>query len=292
MGTRRAADKAGGRKAGSMTDNGRFVRVPVSLIDSMERGEVSRGALAIYAVIGSYADKNGFAWPSVDTIAERAGCSRRLVGYALEELQNAGHLTIKRRGKRTAIFHLSLSSVDVQPVACHDVQPVACHTAASQAQPHAQNPTHELESLELESLELESEKTSTTTLQDTQILHTSATRQSGAGGSTGSSQENPMTFHTLPRWLRDKLELSGVMWRLYPDGMTAEEAGAWQGLVATHGQDLLLRWWGNLAAKRLSDITGNSPAAWYNGLIQNKLEEQRREREWYAQVVQPALAGR
>lgn len=51
----------------------------------------------VLCVIASYADTNGYCWPSVPTIAAGAGASERQVQYCLKHLQDVGAIDIVRR---------------------------------------------------------------------------------------------------------------------------------------------------------------------------------------------------
>lgn len=53
----------------------------------------------ILVVIAEHADKNGLAWPSIQTIARLANCSARFVKETIAKLKS-GELVIERGGGR------------------------------------------------------------------------------------------------------------------------------------------------------------------------------------------------
>ena len=65
----------------------------------LENSKTKGAQRLILVVIAEHADKNGLAWPSVDTIARLANCSERFVKKTISELKSE-ELTIERGGGR------------------------------------------------------------------------------------------------------------------------------------------------------------------------------------------------
>ena len=81
-----------------MSTEGLWVPVPIDLINDYR---LDACAIAIYAALASFADFNsGEAYPSVRTIAHRAGCSPRTVHSRLRLLDSIGWVH-KYSGKET-----------------------------------------------------------------------------------------------------------------------------------------------------------------------------------------------
>lgn len=94
------------------TDTGPFVIVPVWLLHA----GVTDKALRLYAVLGSYADRELKAWPSRQKLADRMGCSAGSLDRALRELESVGAVQRIRRtdddgANRTNIYRLYRSQV-------------------------------------------------------------------------------------------------------------------------------------------------------------------------------------
>lgn len=60
------------------------------------RTDVGPAAKLVYARLMRYAGRCGVAWPTLETLAESMGISRRTVCYALDELRSAGLIETKK----------------------------------------------------------------------------------------------------------------------------------------------------------------------------------------------------
>ena len=65
----------------------------------LENSKTKGAQRLILVVIAEHADKNGLAWPSVETIARLANCSERFVKQTIAKLES-GELVIERGGGR------------------------------------------------------------------------------------------------------------------------------------------------------------------------------------------------
>src|SRR3954452_18399984 len=81
-----------------------FFRVEHDLLRSDSFKELGGSAIKVYLVIGLYSDfGSDWAYPSIRTIASRAGLSRQTVLGAVAELTRRGLLaTSKSKGRSTA----------------------------------------------------------------------------------------------------------------------------------------------------------------------------------------------
>lgn len=66
-------------------------------LDVLDDTDLPALAKAVYAALASYATADGRAWPSVASIARRAGCGTTTVKNELRRLENAGYVVRKRR---------------------------------------------------------------------------------------------------------------------------------------------------------------------------------------------------
>ena len=66
-----------------------YVRIPMELFAAQG---VKASTIATYASLASYADKKGFCFPSVPTIAERAGLSEKVARRECKKLVELGYL--------------------------------------------------------------------------------------------------------------------------------------------------------------------------------------------------------
>ena len=65
----------------------------------LENSKTKGAQRLILVVVAEHADKNGLAWPSIETIARLANCSERFVKKTISELKSE-ELTIERGGGR------------------------------------------------------------------------------------------------------------------------------------------------------------------------------------------------
>ena len=79
----------------------RFGRIPLWWIVALRDAGAGIMARDVLIVIASYADKStGLAWPSVESISEDLGVSRRAIVKAIRELEENGIIKIARRNRR------------------------------------------------------------------------------------------------------------------------------------------------------------------------------------------------
>lgn len=74
------------------TNPRQYVRIPMTL---MTTDGVKASTIATYASLASYADKKGFCFPSIPTIAERAGLSEKVARRECKKLVELGYLERK-----------------------------------------------------------------------------------------------------------------------------------------------------------------------------------------------------
>ena len=85
-----------------------------TIIQNNTWAKMSMASKAVYPVIKSYCNSdNGSAFPSYDTLVEKAGISRKTVTVALKELVELGLLTEKKTKGRVTIYSLQ-ETFDVQ----------------------------------------------------------------------------------------------------------------------------------------------------------------------------------
>ena len=75
-----------------------FAMVSLTALDVA--AEIGTTAVAVLVALARYADRNRRCWPSVATIADKAGCKPRAARIALRNLEAAGVITTTRRYKR------------------------------------------------------------------------------------------------------------------------------------------------------------------------------------------------
>ena len=73
----------------SKTNPHQYVRIPHSLLTT---DGIKASSIAVYAALASYADKDGFSWPSVPSIAKRAGLSEKITRRECKRLVELGYL--------------------------------------------------------------------------------------------------------------------------------------------------------------------------------------------------------
>ena len=95
---------------------GRFARVPYGAIRD-ER--ISFATLRVLVAFAERADSSGSSYPSVRTIAEDSGCTRRTVQRAIRRLEKAGYLSTipggMVRGRRRATRYTLVFRPDPRP---------------------------------------------------------------------------------------------------------------------------------------------------------------------------------
>jgi hypothetical protein len=83
-----------GGKSQNLT--GRWAKLSASAVLDKR---LTAAALRVLAVLGTYADAHGLAWPSVETIAGRLGLKRRVVHIHLKKLHLLGYIDIRPRSR-------------------------------------------------------------------------------------------------------------------------------------------------------------------------------------------------
>lgn len=73
-------------------------------------------AFRVAICIAAHADRDGSAWPSIDTIALEVGLRRDRVIAALRQLEKTGILTTTRRYKQASVYTLAFSAPDVPTI--------------------------------------------------------------------------------------------------------------------------------------------------------------------------------
>jgi GntR family transcriptional regulator len=79
---------------GVATRTGPFSIVPEWLLD---RPGITHTGIALYALLGRYADRNGRSWPGIRTLAQRLQVSDRTIQRTLRDLEAAGALSVEVR---------------------------------------------------------------------------------------------------------------------------------------------------------------------------------------------------
>ena len=66
-------------------------------IDVVTDPALSLRAKGLYALLSTYADKERSCYPSINTLAEYSGTSRRTIERALRELEDSNYITRNNR---------------------------------------------------------------------------------------------------------------------------------------------------------------------------------------------------
>jgi predicted transcriptional regulator len=78
------------------------MRYGIVTYTSMHDLNLSLQAKGVYGILATYADKDGWCWPKVATLAEKSSVSVRTVNRALKELKQHGY--VHREGKKFRIL--------------------------------------------------------------------------------------------------------------------------------------------------------------------------------------------
>lgn len=78
----------------SLQPDATFAVIPTWVLD---HPELTPLAVRLYGVLARYADNDGQAWPSRETLARRLGCSRKSIDRGTRALISAGAVTAERR---------------------------------------------------------------------------------------------------------------------------------------------------------------------------------------------------
>lgn len=68
----------------------------------MERSQHKKSTLLVQVILADYANDEGLAWPSIETIGERAGLKRTAVDDALKKLRDSGDIVVEQQGGTAA----------------------------------------------------------------------------------------------------------------------------------------------------------------------------------------------
>ena len=106
----------------------RFAILPARAI---EDDRLSRTHIRALGALGTFTDKNGWAWPSVGTMADALGVSRQLVSRCLHDLKAWGYVEIRGRkgedgGQTSNLYRVLFDRGEpVAPPATSEVAPPA-----------------------------------------------------------------------------------------------------------------------------------------------------------------------
>lgn len=106
---------------------------------------ISPGAAVVGLALASFMNRAGECRPSADTLAERAGLSKREVFYSLKELKRAGFHEVKRRARSASIYRF-IPSDKVQGLALHN-SAQACTSPPDKVQGLAPQKPHEVQGI-------------------------------------------------------------------------------------------------------------------------------------------------
>jgi len=112
----------GGRAA---KGSGKFAIVSASAVDDQRLGHAG---LRVLCCLGTYADKDGLAFPGMSTICERLGLTRTTVVWHLQRLEALGYVEIIRRtradgGKDGNHYRLRRAEQPAPPMSSHSTSP-------------------------------------------------------------------------------------------------------------------------------------------------------------------------
>lgn len=84
----------------------------MSRLEFLYRTDLSHKAVCVYIYLFDRANRDGFCWPAIPTIARDLKLSQSTVRRALHELRNEGLITSKQRyrpngGKSSLLFKLT-----------------------------------------------------------------------------------------------------------------------------------------------------------------------------------------
>lgn len=92
----------------------------------LEHSEATLADRLVLIAIANHCDGRGVnAWPAIDTVAKEARVDRRTVFRAIEALEEAGELTVKRRPGRPNVYGITALTgwQDVTPQGMADCHP-------------------------------------------------------------------------------------------------------------------------------------------------------------------------
>jgi len=75
-------------------NSGRFAITPARAVEDHRLGDA---AYRLLACLGTYADKDGWCWPSMPTLADRLGITRQAVQRSIRQLAETGYIEVEPR---------------------------------------------------------------------------------------------------------------------------------------------------------------------------------------------------
>ncbi len=69
--------------------SGRFSIIPARAIDDPRLG---KAALLVLCALGTYSDRDGWSWPSSNTLANRLRVSRRHISNGLRQIEQLNYI--------------------------------------------------------------------------------------------------------------------------------------------------------------------------------------------------------
>ena len=97
---------------------GGWFKITNAMIDDGTMARLGNAALRVFLVLSRMANAEGMAWPSVATLVERTGCSRRDVFRAIRELEQAKLVTRRSGGgqRRTNWYRVNQTVPPTAPL--------------------------------------------------------------------------------------------------------------------------------------------------------------------------------
>lgn len=83
---------------------GRYTRIPYRAVDALPI--VGTTAFAVFGVLASHANKENVCWPSVATIADRAGIKERAAQLAINALVQEGLIVVEKHPGRVNRYRI------------------------------------------------------------------------------------------------------------------------------------------------------------------------------------------
>jgi DNA-binding transcriptional ArsR family regulator len=96
-----------------VVENGHFSRLPAAAVFDRR---LSAANLRWLAALGVYADRNGFCWPSMTTLARRMGCTRQNVSYHIRKVEGFGYVHVTRRKRGNGANDVNLYQLVYPPI--------------------------------------------------------------------------------------------------------------------------------------------------------------------------------
>lgn len=115
---------------------GGFTKIDNQIIDDES---ITGYAKLVYLVISRFKDQQGKCWPSVSTIAKRAGISERQVRYGINLLREKGYLITEFRAGKSNLFILTpAQDAEVEEDPCTGCSPPLHRMQRTPAPPAAE----------------------------------------------------------------------------------------------------------------------------------------------------------